>query len=201
MMIFMRNYSNGRKKMKKFVESEQSGRSMVEMLGVLAIIGVLSVGGISGYSKAMAKYKINQCLDQISTLIVNIRSVFVNQTSFADATTANIIALGIPTADMLNAAGNAMVNPFNGAITVNPGAASTSFTITYSGFDKNTCQNIALADWGASASSGLISLKINNGTAHTWGGAADASLPLSISRAAAECSNATNTNSITWEYR
>ena len=35
--------------MKKFVESEQSGRSMVEMLGVLAIIGVLSVGGISGY--------------------------------------------------------------------------------------------------------------------------------------------------------
>ena len=174
--------------MKKFVESEQSGRSMVEMLGVLAIIGVLSVGGISGYSKAMAKYKINQCLDH-------------NQTSFADATTANIIALGIPTADMLNAAGNAMVNPFNGGITVNPGAASTSFTITYSGFDKNTCQSIALADWGASASSGLISLKINNGTAHTWGGAANASLPLSISRAAAECSNATNTNSITWEYR
>ena len=37
----------------------QSGRSMVEMLGVLAIIGVLSVGAISGYSKAMMKYKLN----------------------------------------------------------------------------------------------------------------------------------------------
>ena len=197
----MKNYSNGRKKMKKFVESEQSGRSMVEMLGVLAIIGVLSVGGISGYSKAMAKYKINQCLDQISTLIVNIRSVFVNQTSFADATTANIIALGIPTGDMLNAAGTAMVNPFNGAITITPGTGSTSFKVTYAGFDKNTCQSIALADWGAAASSGLISLQINNSTAHTWGGAADASLPLSISRAATECANDTNTNSITWEYR
>ena len=33
--------------MKKVLDSEQSGRSMVEMLGVLAIIGVLSVGGIS----------------------------------------------------------------------------------------------------------------------------------------------------------
>ena len=200
MMIFMRNYSNGRKKMKKFVESEQSGRSMVEMLGVLAIIGVLSVGGISGYSKAMAKYKINQCLDQISTLIVNIRSVFVNQTSFADATTANIIALGIPTADMLNADGTAMVNPFNGAITVVAGEDEASFKVTYSGFDKNTCQSIALADWGAAASSGLISLQINNSTAHTWGGA-DAALPLSIAKAATECSNDTNTNSITWEYR
>ena len=43
--------------MRKFMNSEQSGRSMVEMLGVLAIIGVLSVGGISGYSKAMAIFK------------------------------------------------------------------------------------------------------------------------------------------------
>ena len=181
--------------------SEQSGRSMVEMLGVLAIIGVLSVGGISGYSKAMAKYKINQCLDQISTLIVNIRSVFVNQTSFADATTANIIALGIPTADMLNAAGTAMVNPFNGAITITPGNGNTSFKVTYAGFDKNACQNIALADWGAAASSGLISLEINGKGAHVWGGAGNAALPLTISRAAAECDQDTNTNSITWEYR
>lgn len=31
--------------MKRYCGSEQSGRSMVEMLGVLAIIGVLSVGG------------------------------------------------------------------------------------------------------------------------------------------------------------
>ena len=36
------------KKMKTLYKSEQSGRSMVEMLGVLAIIGVLSVGGIAG---------------------------------------------------------------------------------------------------------------------------------------------------------
>ena len=43
--------------MKTLYKSEQSGRSMVEMLGVLAIIGVLSVGGIAGYSKAMAKFK------------------------------------------------------------------------------------------------------------------------------------------------
>lgn len=47
----------------------QSGRSMVEMLGVLAIIGVLSVGAISGYSKAMYKYKLNKQAEQISYLL------------------------------------------------------------------------------------------------------------------------------------
>ena len=48
-----------------------SGRSMVEMLGVLAIIGVLSVGAVSGYSKAMLKYKLNKQTEQISTVLNN----------------------------------------------------------------------------------------------------------------------------------
>ena len=44
----------------------QIGRSMVEMLGVLAIIGVLSVGAVSGYSKAMLKYKLNKNSEQLT---------------------------------------------------------------------------------------------------------------------------------------
>ena len=47
------------------------GRSMVEMLGVLAIIGVLSVGAISGYSKAMLKYKLNKFSESMNMLINN----------------------------------------------------------------------------------------------------------------------------------
>lgn len=184
--------------MKKFNRAQESGRSMIEMLGVLAIVGVLSVGGISGYSKAMGKYKINQCLDQIANLIINIRSTFANQTDFTDATTANIIALGIATNDMLNAQGNALVNPFNGAITVQATAGgATSFEITYAGLDTSACQNIALADWGAAASSGLVSIRINN-TAYQW---ADGSLPISVADAAGSCVNAGNGNSITWTYR
>ena len=49
----------------------QSGRSMVEMLGVLAIIGVLSVGAISGYSKAMTKYKLNKQAEAFNLLLAN----------------------------------------------------------------------------------------------------------------------------------
>ena len=47
-------------------KTNESGRSMVEMLGVLAIIGVLSVGGIAGYITAMNKHRANQILSGAS---------------------------------------------------------------------------------------------------------------------------------------
>lgn len=47
----------------------EKGRSMIEMLGVLAIIGVLSVAGISGYSRAMEKFKINKLVGEYSNVI------------------------------------------------------------------------------------------------------------------------------------
>ncbi len=52
-----------------------AGRSMVEMLGVLAIIGVLSVGAISGYSKAMMKYKLNKHAEAVNMLINNVLAI------------------------------------------------------------------------------------------------------------------------------
>lgn len=188
--------------MKRYCGSEQSGRSMVEMLGVLAIIGVLSVGGIAGYSKAMAKFKINQALEQISTLIVNIRTVFANQTNFAALNNQVASNLGLVSAEM-EAANNALVNPFGGAVVINgnnniSGAANgTVFTVSYAGLDRNACQTIALADWGASASSGLVALQVGN-TTFTWGGANN-SLPVDIASAANSCQD--NNNQITWEYR
>ena len=50
--------------------TNESGRSMVEMLGVLAIIGVLSVAGIAGYSMAMNKYKANEMLNNASQAVI-----------------------------------------------------------------------------------------------------------------------------------
>ncbi len=45
------------------MKTNESGRSMVEMLGVLAIIGVLSIGGIAGYTTAMNRYRANEVID------------------------------------------------------------------------------------------------------------------------------------------
>ncbi|MBQ9089963.1 MAG: hypothetical protein IJY58_02825 [Alphaproteobacteria bacterium] len=50
--------------------TNESGRSMVEMLGVLAIIGVLSIGGIAGYTMAMNRYRANEVVDAVNKYAV-----------------------------------------------------------------------------------------------------------------------------------
>jgi len=50
--------------------TNQLGRSMVEMLGVLTVIGVLSAGGLAGYGKAMHKYRVEKAISYISDAII-----------------------------------------------------------------------------------------------------------------------------------
>lgn len=59
-------------------EAKQKGRSMIEMLGVLAIIGVLSGAGLYGYQKAMAKHRFNATINQMATIINNVRTAFAS---------------------------------------------------------------------------------------------------------------------------
>ncbi len=68
--------------------TQVQGRSMVEMLGVLAIIGVLSVGAISGYGKAMFKYRLNKQTEQLNQVIgamVRYKSSLMLNPASADA--------------------------------------------------------------------------------------------------------------------
>jgi len=51
------------------MKSEELGRSMIEMLGVLAIVGILSVGAITGYGKAMRKYKYNKLAGEYTEFV------------------------------------------------------------------------------------------------------------------------------------
>ena len=53
------------------VRENDFGRSMIEMLGVLAIVGVLSVGGITGYQKAMTRYKVNKWTEDVALILQN----------------------------------------------------------------------------------------------------------------------------------
>ena len=55
-------------------KTNESGRSMVEMLGVLAIIGVLSIGGIAGYTLAMNRYRANEIINAASDVAITAMS-------------------------------------------------------------------------------------------------------------------------------
>ena len=70
--------------------TNESGRSMVEMLGVLAIIGVLSIGGIAGYTLAMNRYRANEILN--AAALVSIAATSANGGAGQDNT--NLTALG-----------------------------------------------------------------------------------------------------------
>ena len=183
--------------MKNLFKNEQSGRSMVEMLGVLAIIGVLSVGGISGYSKAMAKYKLTKAQDQMAMILINIRTAFASAPSYSGLTAANAIAMNIVPGDMLPSGigkGSTIKNAFGGDVDIkSTGTANTQFSIKFSGLGKETCASLASSDWG---SDGLVQVDVN-GTKHVYG---TATLPVPPGTAIGNCSGSGASNYIEWTY-
>lgn len=190
----------------KHIHSNESGRSMVEMLGVLAIVGVLSVGGIAGYSQAMSKFKVTKAMDQVQTIITNMRTLYASSRTYSalDASTAN--SVGILTSETYTGSGSVGINPFGGNIAFGLGTSfgtDRSFTIQYTNLTPEACVKIATADWGADESSGLGSITIN-GTQHRWPsnkGKATKTLPVSVADAVGECGSTSATGTITWEYR
>ncbi|MBS4772891.1 MAG: hypothetical protein KHX55_01285 [Proteobacteria bacterium] len=195
--------------MKKVFNSEQSGRSMVEMLGVLAIIGVLSVGGISGYSKAMAKFKLTKAQDQLTMLLMNIRTAYATSPSYTGLTPANAVAYNLAPTDMVSGTGDSATlhNAFGGEVLIKAGGTSnTKFAIVFNGLGKETCASLASTDWG---SDGLVGINISEAAvddptfapAHDGSSTAAAkALPVPLSQAFTECKSGNAVNSITWVY-
>ena len=191
--------------------TNESGRSMIEMLGVLAIIGVLSVGGIAGYSQAMSKYKVSKTTDQIQTMVTNIRTLFAGQRSYKGLTGENAYTMGILTDETWD--GTNASNAYGGEIILSTFTDPTPhyFAITYNGLSQDACVRMSMSDWG-DASSGLVGLYVlgADGAAlsaipaagdHTFL-TADKAVPLSLTDAVSACKGDTdNTSSITWIYR
>lgn len=186
--------------MKNLYKNEQSGRSMVEMLGVLAIIGVLSVGGIAGYSKAMAKFKISKAMDQFSMLVANIRTLYSGQRSYEGLNNLAANSFGIVPSDMSGGAATAIItNAFGGTVTIAAAAANLNFTIQFEGLGRDTCVSMATADWGSGSGSGLVSMA-PSATDAVGAAITGANLPVTLAAAAAACNCATDVCSITWQY-
>ncbi len=199
--------------------NDQKGRSMVEMLGVLAIIGVLSVGGISGYSKAMAKFKLTKAQDQITMLLMNVRTAFATSPSYSGLNVPNAIAYNIAPGDMVTtkitntnngtASGGALSSAFGGSVVVESCGESTSsltqkcstldnqtgnvqyFAIEMNRLARETCVSLGSSDWGAD---GLVGMIIN-GKTHTA-----ENLPLNMIQAGADCQVTNEYSTITWIY-
>ena len=204
-----------------FKGTNESGRSMIEMLGVLAIIGVLSVGGIAGYSQAMSKFKVSKTTDQVQTMVTNIRTLFAGQRSYdglagtgGDYTTA--YTMGILTDETWDKTNKKATNPYGGSILLGTPNSNHNFSITYNGLSGDACTRLTMADWG-DASSGLVGLIVSGAAqseaptdaqakaptfATAKAGASSGGFPTTLTAAVAACKgSADNDASITWVYR
>ena len=204
--------------MRNFFKNEQSGRSMVEMLGVLAIIGVLSVGGISGYSKAMPKFKLTKAQDQLTMMIMNIRTAYVTSPGYPGLNNSLAADYKLVSQEMVvSQGGSSLISAFGGEVLVSAvqgadGTANGAFQIIFNGLGKDACTSLASSDWGTD---GLVGIIVNGskqsvsntiatgGESCTTGIAGKlclpSSLPVSLPNARAACSS-NNQNSISWVY-
>ncbi len=191
------------------MKDSQNGRSMIEMLGVLAIIGVLSVGGISGYSKAMQKYRINKTIEQITLISQNIRTFFANQRNYVDLNPASlrIIKKAKLVPDEVWSDGhlqNAFGGSFEMAVVSNAEYSGKMFTIEITDIPQEACIEIASNDW--SVSSGLLGYAINANSStflvscfSDYPGTAacknnsNKPMPMPINTAVSACSTSSNT--------
>ena len=129
----------------------QSGRSMVEMLGVLAIIGVLSVGAISGYSKAMMKYKLNKFVVALDKIYFNLSNFYYKDNTFSFASSRNLNANIIIFPEELTSNGilkNA-ISPWKNKMTIyfNPKELGGTPQIMVFGVNFDTCLQIMSYNW------------------------------------------------------
>ncbi len=171
------------------MKKNEVGRSMIEMLGVLAIVGVLSVGGITGYSKAMMKFKINKTIDQIS------QAAAATQTLYAQQQTFRGLSYGIMGSDhpsptaveslilsdsvqketiVYHGSGGGTYsrdyyeNEFGGAFSIvtlrnyprKGFSTETDFYIFLNGLPSEACMALGSTDWGATGMSGLIGIAV-----------------------------------------
>lgn len=138
----------------------EQGRSMIEMLGVLAIVGVLSVGGIAGYSKAMAKFKANKVIDQVTMISTNIRTLYSSQKTYKDLDNSLARATNSIPAEMFeDGSGSEITNGFGGQVVITSayhlGKEDRAYIIAFDNIPQAACVTMATTDWGGDAGSGF----------------------------------------------
>ena len=193
----------------------EKGRSMIEMLGVLAIVGVLSVGGIAGYSKAMAKYKMNTLLSQVSELTMNIRSLYMSQGDYAGMSERVVISAGVVPNGITVSGSSTLIHILNGNIKFFESLAEDvtpkAFEMYITGLTNLTCVSFATMDWGQDPASGFQAMFVGTGeiddakmidvlttSDHNpdqgiyTNGSHEGALPLSITEASRQCACSAN---------
>jgi len=161
---------------------------MSEILGTLfkylmVILGAIAV--VALFYMTLGQDKTHKAISSLTQLQANTQALFSTQTSFTGLNNTVAISAGLAPADMIS--GTALINPWNGSVTIAVNGTSTSqFNITTTAVPRAACAKLA-GVLGASGSS-ATALSVN-ATALT--------LPVGASAAVTACNAAANTILIT----
>lgn len=150
----------------------QSGRSMIEMLGVLAIIGVLSVGGFSLVSKVQENQRINEVIDNITSLAYKVRPVMRNyrngdSTAFGYESLTQYLYASKAYPEGMEVEGVNFVDRNNVKYRVlgvngEDARARMIYVILITGITEKMCLQLATANYGSKASTGYVGMQISD---------------------------------------
>lgn len=139
----------------------QNGRSMIEMLGVLAIIGILTVGGFNLVMKAQTHQRLNEVIDNMTTLASKVRVVARDYTGNVGSLNS-YVNTGRAFPDSLEYGDGGFTDRNN--ITYDVYYAGEGgqvlFAIKVSGLTTEMCMNMVNANYGNSSTSGFVGLSI-----------------------------------------
>lgn len=129
--------------------SSERGFTLVETLGIIIIAGLIFVFAAWGIRNGIESAKVANQNEALATLRVNIQGAFADLHSYAELSNDNAIAARVVPTNMLTGAndadpyGNAIINEWNGAITLAPVEGNQDFTITLENVPQGACLKLA----------------------------------------------------------
>ncbi len=193
-------------------KSNQSGRTMIEVIGVLAIIGAVASGIAHLISTMHDRFLLSRIVQQARDLQKVVNNRYAADGDYSEAKNSTLVSERAAPQDMID--GDELRHAYRGDVTVS--GTHDTFKISFEGLSNTVCMELATLNWQIGNDSDLISCQINDDL-YQWplaSGSDTKVLPLSMADALLSCTNLTsldddgneitrldNDNTVTWEFK
>ena len=144
-------------------QTNQQGRSMIEMLGVLAVIGILTVGGFNLVMKARTQQTLSEVTDTMTSLAAKVRHIVreyeLDKTSTSTLKQYTINAKAFP--EVLK---DSWTDRNDVTYDVTYVGTNPMFWVNVSGLTEEMCLHMSNANYGTGVSSGFVGLSYGTET-------------------------------------
>ncbi len=153
----------------KIQQTNQNGRTMIEMLGVLAVVGVIAVGGFHIVAKALKNQRTTQIMADAAELVTNAKKLACDyDTGYSSYSQYLYRSEAYPANLFYDASedqytGSDDVKYAISADVVSSGSniSEDYFILKISGLSEEQCQRMAIDNWGHKRTTGCVGISIN----------------------------------------